>query len=267
VSVLLDEEVKGSFVDARGRPVTERVNLGPSLGNNQWQLRRPYDDPRFKMLLDLGSGRRDFVAFSLRELVFPLVNADEEPQVTKEVAIRTDSQAASFPGDWYFYGSLGVQLFFPEAIGLHLAPEIRIRDPAGPRYSIPGINLTVRVAQSLQGTRVRVGGRPFAVMVETDRDTKNFVYLTAFVPLALAVGGVLLLFFGSRTSGFATLGLPLALGMLAALPIRQITVPSGLAAPTRVDLILGLGVVASACVFAFALAQHLLNARRSAEPR
>lgn len=65
------------------------------------------------------------------------------------------------------------------------------------------------------------------------------------------------------------LAFTIVLGVLAVLPIRQVTVPAGLHGLTRIDLLLSLGVTLSVGVLLIALALQigLPTAWRDREPR
>jgi FtsH-binding integral membrane protein len=119
----------------------------------------------------------------------------------------------------------------------------------------------------MKGTEMRVQDDPGTdiagvhVVLRTEERTKAVAYLTAAIPILLATVALLLLVAGVRARRsilrIQEIALAVVLGVFAALPIRQVTVPSDLTGLTRIDMMLAFGLVAAVGVLMLALALQL----------
>jgi hypothetical protein len=143
---------------------------------------------------------------------------------SQSVPIDVHGATDHYPGDEYFtYREF--ELSIPATLE-QLPLDVRSADPRG-----GPIELSTTPFGLATHLRFRTAGL-----------TKYFAYSTAFVPLILVVLGFLIARarpLGGRNDFPWVIGL----GVVAAIPIRQVTVPTDLAGVTRVDLLLGLAVV------------------------
>jgi hypothetical protein len=85
----------------------------------------------------------------------------------------------------------------------------------------------------------------FALGIDRSEATRVFVYAMAAIPIVLGAFLFHVLFLGKTLSGEPVhhLLLNVAAAMLAVLPLRQVLVPQEITGLTRIDLVLGLGLV------------------------
>jgi hypothetical protein len=106
-----------------------------------------------------------------------------------------------------------------------------------------------------------VDGDFLRLVIVTDNQTKTLAYVIGSVPILLAIVAFILLvinLFGEYSPmRLQELAFTIVLGVLAVLPIRQVTVPDNLHGLTRVDLLLAFGVTMSVGVLFLALAMQI----------
>jgi hypothetical protein len=157
-------------------------------------------------------------------------------------------QSAPYPGDWYLFEAR-VDFQLPPALTYaHLlaAPTFlptEVGVAKGPALDQISVELNRYDGDEFANFGVRIG---------SGFQARLFVYATSALPLLLVLGAfVFLKPWRRRRPEVVT---ALAVGMLAALPIRQVTVPAEVRSITRVDLILGLALALSAAALMMAFA-------------
>jgi hypothetical protein len=149
-------------------------------------------------------------------------------------------QSSPYPGDWY---SLDAR------VEMALPSSLAYADLVSAPTFLP-LDIAVAKAPSLDQEAVELsqedGGAGFSNLQLTFTNawqTQLFVYTTSVIPL-LVVSALLLLRWRGRRPIDLYVGV--AFGTLAALPIREVTVPPDVRTITRVDLLLGLALAMSA---------------------
>ncbi len=164
---------------------------------------------------------------------------------------------SAFPDDWYELAS---------SVSI-LAPTSYVFTDRGYGVSPFPIHIAFAAGPAMRGYAIwvvskhRVDGSFLRLVIKTDSQTRTLAYVTAAVPILLALVALCLLIIslkgGYSRTRLQELAFAVVLGVLAVLPIRQVTVPAGLHGPTRVDLLLALGVTMSVGVLLIAFALQL----------
>jgi len=191
---------------------------------------------------------------SLRRFFDPRTYA---PTVRIPLTLPLQGEPQAYPSDWYQLEG-DILLWPTEPFAIRVSGSV----PELP------VVLSYAAGPAMRGTTLKVadGGPRFDAsridaVIKTSSRSRDVAYGIAIIPTVLAAIALLLLLLDRRRTGSTLRGqeiaLTLVLGVLAVLPIRQVTVPSELAGLTRVDLLLAFGVVAAVSVLLLALAIHL----------
>jgi hypothetical protein len=183
-------------------------------------------------------------------------------------ALTGNSQEAEqdYPGDWY-----ANQL----SLGLYLPRDLAYRWPVpNGKTFIQSQGMPVDVhsyfafASGIHGLQSKVSALPLnsswlrdvRLTVATSPSNQLFVYVTAGIPLMISFVALLLLL-GSTSANALPLdvGVGLAVGVFAVLPIRAVVVPTAITTLTRVDYMLGLAIAVAASVLLLGCAGRLRN--------
>jgi len=199
------------------------------------------------------TGLRDSLAMSK---IVRVTNSGEHT-LTIDFSVPFQGMPSAFPEDWY-----------------ELASSVDIRPPTSWLFadrssgvSLFPVQIAFAVGAAMRGYRVSMVSKPHVdgsflrLVIETDGQTRTLAYVTAVIPILLALVAFGLLI-ASLNGGFSRLrvqelALTIVLGVLAVFPIREVTVPAALHGTTRVDLLLTLGVTLSVGVLLLALALQL----------
>lgn len=174
-----------------------------------------------------------------------------------------------FPGDWYQLANDFV-VWPPTVWALSIrSGAMQIGQP-----SIP-VRLTLAAGPAMRGfvikmvSRRNVDGSFLRLVITTDARTMQLAYIMGSVPILLACVALVLLLSDRerrRSPGRTQeLALTIVLGVLAVVPIRAVVVPADLQSPTRVDLLLALGVTLSVGILLLGIAIQLTT--RTAKPK
>jgi hypothetical protein len=161
----------------------------------------------------------------------------------------------AFPGDWYEVAD--------DVVVLPPTSWVLVDSHGVGQPSVP-VRLSLAAGPAMRGYSVamvskpNVDGSTLRIVVQTDAETQKLAYVIGSVPLLLAFVALGLLL-SSLGGGYSTvrireLAFTIVLGLLAVLPIRQVTVPPGLNGLTRIDLLLAMGLTMSVGVLLLALA-------------
>jgi len=191
---------------------------------------------------------------SLRRFFDPRTHA---PTVRIPLTLPLQGEPQAYPSDWYQLEG-DILLWPTEPFAIRVSGSV----PELP------VVLSYAAGPAMRGTTLKVAdGSPrfdasrIDAVIRTASRNKDVAYGIAIIPTVLAAIALLLLLLDTRRTDSTLRGqeiaLTLVLGVLAVLPIRQVTVPSELAGLTQVDLLLAFGVVAAVSVLLLALAIHL----------
>jgi hypothetical protein len=173
-----------------------------------------------------------------------------------------------YPGDWYA-NELTLGVYLPHGLAY------RWPVPNG-RTFVQSQGMPVDVhsyfafASGIHGLQSQVSSLPLnsswlrdvRLTAATSPSNQLFVYVTAGIPLIISFVALLLLL-GSTSANALPLdvGVGLAVGVFAVLPIRAVVVPTAITTLTRVDYMLGLAIAVAASVLLLGCAGRLRNQR------
>jgi hypothetical protein len=181
----------------------------------------------------------------------------DEGGFTINFELPLQGRPSAFPGDWYELASSVV-------IWTHGGWVLTYNGVNQP--SVP-VHLALAAGPAMRGYSIsmvskhEVDGDFLRLVIVTDNQTKTLAYVIGSVPILLAIVAFILLvinLFGEYSPmRLQELAFTIVLGVLAVLPIRQVTVPDNLHGLTRVDLLLAFGVTMSVGVLVLALAMQI----------
>jgi len=190
-----------------------------------------------------------FTPGSSTSIPIPLRNFfAQDPFESREIAVpvefRLHGQPDMYPGDWYWLES-EVYIELPDSLWVH--------EPAGDFQSVLPMQLFVAAGIEMADKDIVVKQEEdpngyfstLDLMIRRDSRTRTYTYGMALLPtlLGLLLWHMLVVSRNRKEQSPGTFMLEAAAVMLAVMPLRAVLVPPDAQGLTRVDLILGFGLV------------------------
>jgi hypothetical protein len=174
-----------------------------------------------------------------------------------------------YPQDYYFF-----DILMSFSLPSNMTRLINGKAPTGTaadHYAIDPGNITESqdmTAKPLTDSKGKPASGEFHISIRRQTRSQYYIYSVALIPLIFALLFLHLLFFSSHFTHkvFEEFTEALIVAILAVLPLRVVLVPASLEGLTRVDLILGLGLVFIVAVAVGKYATEVWGSSRSDPP-